>query len=79
MITIMHARQAHGYSGCDHLLDDGPLAAIIGRQFHNLAAAAKAAGKALRGTQDRRCAGAPVWLTDDAGNSWRVWADGTVA
>lgn len=59
-ITITDARIARGYSGYDHLLDDAPLSAMIGRSYRDLSAAAKAAGKLLKGTQDRRCTTAPA-------------------
>jgi hypothetical protein len=72
-ITITDARLARGYSGYDHLLDDQPLSAIIGRSYASLEAAAKAAGRALRGTQDSRCASTPVILTDSEGNGWVRW------
>lgn len=72
MIKIADARQARGYSGFDHLLDDRPLAGLVGRSFRTLAAAAKEARKLLKGTQDRRCAGAPVTLFDDEGNGWTL-------
>lgn len=75
-ITIGSARLARGYSGCDHLLDDSPLAAMVGRTYKTEAAAARAAGKLLRGTQDRRCDGGPVILLDEhgAGSTW--WTTG---
>jgi hypothetical protein len=76
-ITITNARLAHGYSGYDHLLDNRPLDVMVGCTYRNLAAAAKAAWKLLHGTQDRRCASAPVILTDDHGNGWTRWTDGT--
>lgn len=78
-MTITDARIARGYSGYDHLLDDSPLEAMAGQSYRDVAAAARAAGRYLRGTQDQRCAGAPVILTDDAGNGWRRWTDGTAA
>ena len=83
-ITITKARQARGYSSCDHLLDDSPLDSMIGRSYRDLAAAARAAGKLLKGTQDRRCAGAPVFLftVDEDGNESAYaprWTDGTSA
>lgn len=76
-ITIQSAAQARGYSGFDHLLDDGPLQAMVGRTYKNIEAAARAAGRLLKGTQDRRCAGSPVILTDAEGNGWRRWTDGS--
>ena len=80
MIKITDARIARGYSSYDHLLDDQPLAAIIGREYRTLASAARDAGRALRGTQDRRC-GSPqvVCLYDESGNGWRLWTDGSRA
>lgn len=78
-ITIGSIRQANGYSGCDHLLDDSHLVSMIGRTYPSAAAAAKAAGRLLKGTQDRRCAGAPVLILDEHGNGSRYWTDGTPA
>lgn len=77
-ITVTNATIAEGYSGYDHLIDNSPLRKIVGCTFPSLQAAAKAAGKALRGTQDKRCAPAPVWIETEDG-SWRVWGDGSVA
>jgi len=79
VITITHASIARGYSGYDHLLDDSPLAALVGRTYRDLRTAARAAGRALKGTQDRRCAGAPVWLSYVAGGvecASRLWTNG---
>lgn len=77
MITITNARFARGYSGWDHLLDDSPLASIIGRTYRSLSAATKAAARAIRGTQDRRCAYSPVTLcytVDGVDLADKVWA-----
>ena len=60
MIVVTGAWQRQGYTGWDHLLDDSPLESIIGRNFSSLAEARKAATRALRGTQDQRCDGAPI-------------------
>ena len=72
-VKIASARIARGYSGYDHLLDDRPLDAMTGMTYTSLEAAARAAGRLLRGTQDRRCASGPVILTDDSGNGWVRW------
>lgn len=72
-ITITRARLAHGYSGYDHLLDDAPLNAMIGRSYADLDEAAAHAGRLIEGTQDRRCAPAPVRLTDETGAEWIRW------
>jgi hypothetical protein len=79
MITVGSASLARGYSAWDHLLDDRPLRAMIGREYPSYAAAARAAHRLLAGTQDRRCAGAPVWILDEEGTGSPYWDDGSVA
>lgn len=77
MITITDARFARGHSGWDHLLDDSPLSALVGRTYRSLRAATQAATRAIRGTQDRRCANSPVTLCytiDGVQMSDKVWA-----
>lgn len=76
MIAISSAQHARGYSAWDHLLDDAPLAAMAGRSYRDMGAAARAAAKLTRGTQDRRCAGSPFILTDSDGNGWTYWGNG---
>lgn len=74
-VTITRAGFAHGYSGCDHLLDDSGMKAVVGRTFASLTAAANAAAKAA-GKQDKRCAGAPIalfWEEDGIEMGKTVW------
>lgn len=78
-ITIGSVTLASGYSGYDHLLDDSPLHPMRGKTYPSLEKAAKAAGKLLEGTQDRRCAGIPVCVLDDTGSGGYYWTDGTKA
>ncbi len=61
-IKVESASIARGYSGYDHLLNDRPLQAMIGRTYRDLAAAGKAAQKILNGTQDERCSFTPVHI-----------------
>ena len=62
MLTVTEAAWAHGYSNCDHLLEDGGMAEAIGCEFRTLTAAATAAAKAA-GEQDRRCSMSPLRIS----------------
>lgn len=46
MLIVTSARNQRGWSATDHMLDDGPLLALVGRRFSSLAALMAAARKA---------------------------------
>lgn len=62
MVTVKRIGQCRGYSGEDHLLDDGPLTSMIGRSYRDAAAAKRAANN----VQKKHCGSmVPVWIVLD--------------
>lgn len=64
MVTVKRIGQQHGYSGEDHLLNDGPLTAMIGRTYRD----AKAAKRAANNIQKKGGCGVgnvPIWMVLD--------------
>lgn len=62
MITLEDAWHRQGYTRDDHLLDDGPLKDMIGRQFRSVGEARKALAAVSLRTQTRGCRLAPIGL-----------------
>ncbi len=60
MITLKNIRQRHGYSGYDHLLDDGPLQVLVGQRFASLGVLRKRANTIQARSQDKRCGRPPI-------------------
>ena len=61
MITLEAIGQSHGYSGYDHLLNDGPLQDLVGQSFRSVADLRRRANKVQDSSLDRRCAPPPIW------------------
>jgi hypothetical protein len=67
MINVINAEILHGYTGCDHLIDDSDLVAIndavMHTKFKTVSAAQKAAVKAFYSVCDPRVNQARIMLT----------------
>lgn len=63
MVTVKNIGLCAGYSGQDHMLDDGPLQSMIGRTYRDAGAAKRAATNI-----QLKCdcgPSVPIWITLD--------------
>jgi hypothetical protein len=68
MYTIINARNQRGWSRCDHLIDDAPLAELVGSRHRSIEAARKALVK-----RESRFTSAIIFeVRDDRGRRYRV-------
>lgn len=67
-VKIIDAHIQRGWSSCDHMIDDAPANALIGRDFRCLADAMIAASKA----EGKFSSAITVTLTDRSGATWKA-------
>jgi hypothetical protein len=68
MILITNIASKHGYSGFDHLIDDGPLHDLIGQAYRSVADIRRAVKKVQIETADARVKYIPVGVEIELAN-----------
>lgn len=60
MILVTSIGTKHGYSGYDHLIDDGPYQDLLGQRYRSVSEIRRAVEQIQRDHVDQRVAVAPV-------------------
>jgi hypothetical protein len=66
--TIISACNQRGWSSCDHLIDDAPLAELVGRSYRTI----EHARRAVDAREDRFTSATTFEVRDGSGKSYRV-------
>ncbi len=70
MLTVTHAANQRGWTSRDHLIDDRPMRAMVGKSYSDI--------EAIKAYADDKAETFPVvYFVDEAGQEWRY--DGSPA